>query len=54
MIRHHGREVDYDWSSESSSAIQWAAFYSDCEHEIKEVTEAIASPSLTTSSSLSR
>ncbi|RJE24678.1 hypothetical protein PHISCL_02993 [Aspergillus sclerotialis] len=34
VIRHHGREVDYDWSSESGSAIQWTAFYSDCEHEI--------------------
>lgn len=39
IIRHHGREVGYDWSYESASAIQWAAFYSDCEHEIKEVTE---------------
>jgi hypothetical protein len=32
----------FDWSTDpdgvASSAIQWAAFYSDCEHEVKEVT----------------
>ena len=39
IIRHRGRGVGYDWSRESTSAIQWAAFYSGCEHEIKEVTE---------------
>jgi hypothetical protein len=39
MVRHHGQEVDFDWSESSSSAIQWAAFYSDCEHEIKRVTK---------------
>ncbi|GAQ79191.1 hypothetical protein KFL_000260060 [Klebsormidium nitens] len=27
-----------DWSSKSGSAIQWVALYSDCEHEVKEVT----------------
>ena len=31
--------VEFDWSLKSSSAIQWAAFYSDCEHEIETITE---------------
>lgn len=39
IIRHHDAEVDYDWSQASSSTIQWAAFYSDCEHEITQVIE---------------
>lgn len=40
-VRHHEQEVLYDWASginESEPAISWAAFYSDCEHEILEVT----------------
>lgn len=33
----------FDWSNdiiatESNAAIEWAAFYSDCEHEVYEVT----------------
>ena len=39
LVRHHGKEVSFEWSSESAQTIQWAAFYSDCEHEIKTVTE---------------
>lgn len=39
FVRHHGREVDFNWSPQSAGAIQWAAFYSDCEHEIKTITE---------------
>lgn len=40
MLRHEGREVVFDWSGEKGrEAIQWAAFYSDCEHEVLEVTE---------------
>ncbi|KAE8146975.1 hypothetical protein BDV25DRAFT_42831 [Aspergillus avenaceus] len=39
FVRHQGREIDFDWASASGSAIQWAAFYSDCEHEIKTITE---------------
>ncbi|KAL1861939.1 hypothetical protein Plec18170_000763 [Paecilomyces lecythidis] len=39
LVRHNGQEVDFDWASTSSSTIQWAAFYSDCEHEIETVTE---------------
>ena len=43
-IRHQGLEFAHDWSSSSSSeagdtpAVQWAALYSDCEHEVMEVT----------------
>ncbi|KAL1967105.1 hypothetical protein VTN77DRAFT_3629 [Rasamsonia byssochlamydoides] len=39
IVRHHGQEVNFDWSPASASTIQWAAFYSDCEHEIKTITE---------------
>ena len=38
-VQHHGQVVEFDWSLKSSSAIQWAAFYSDCEHEIETITE---------------
>ncbi|OAP60608.1 hypothetical protein AYL99_05610 [Fonsecaea erecta] len=39
VLRHQGQEKVFDWSGEkSSTAIQWAAFYSDCEHEVLEVT----------------
>lgn len=39
VIRHAGKGVDFDWALESASIVQWAAFYSDCEHEIMTVTE---------------
>lgn len=39
QIHHHGQEVQFDWSEQSASTIQWAAFYSDCEHEIMKITE---------------
>jgi hypothetical protein len=39
IVRHHGQEVDFDWSPKSDSTIQWAAFYSDCEHEIKKTSK---------------
>lgn len=38
-VRHAERETVYDWGSSSSSTIQWAAFFSNCEHEVFEVTE---------------
>lgn len=37
-VRHQGRAVTYDWGPASASAVQWAAFFSDCEHEVCEVT----------------
>ena len=37
VTRHQGREVRFDWSSSSTTA-QWAAFYSDVEHEVLPVT----------------
>jgi hypothetical protein len=36
-VRHDGREVTFDWSKDAKH-IQWAAFYSDCEHEVLPVT----------------
>ncbi|KAE8374846.1 hypothetical protein BDV26DRAFT_269247 [Aspergillus bertholletiae] len=39
LVRHQDKEVDFDWAPRSATAIQWAAFYSDCSHEIKRVTE---------------
>lgn len=38
-VRHQGREVIFDWASKSPDSIQWASFFSDCEHEVLEVTE---------------
>ncbi|KAK1593710.1 uncharacterized protein LY79DRAFT_658873 [Colletotrichum navitas] len=38
-VRHRDQEVVYDWSADSPARIQWAAFFSDCEHEVREVTE---------------
>ena len=37
VTRHQGRDVRFDWSSSSTTA-QWAAFYSDVEHEVLPVT----------------
>jgi hypothetical protein len=37
-VRHDGREMKFDWTEDSTS-VQWAAFYSDCEHEVLPVTE---------------
>ena len=38
MLRHQGREQVFDWSgAKGRNSIQWAAFYSDCEHEVLEV-----------------
>ena len=37
-VRHGGREVKFDWASNTASAVQWGAFFSDCEHEVLEVT----------------
>lgn len=34
-----GREILFDWASDKPSVIQWAAFFSDCEHEVFEVIE---------------
>lgn len=38
-IRHAGREVVADLSSEEFSELKFAAFYADCEHEVRPVTE---------------
>lgn len=38
-MRHQGQKVKFDWSQQSKITVQWAAFYSDCEHEIETVTE---------------
>ncbi|KAF7527554.1 hypothetical protein PCG10_002517 [Penicillium crustosum] len=39
IVQNEGKQVVFDWSHQSASAIQWAAFYSDCGHEIETVTE---------------
>lgn len=41
-VRNAGNEVLFDWSNsanrkDSTPCIKWAAFYSDCEHEVLEV-----------------
>ncbi|KAI8931577.1 hypothetical protein NX059_011231 [Plenodomus lindquistii] len=37
VVRHRGQSMLFDWTGNSRD-IQWAAFYSDCEHEVLEVT----------------
>ncbi|KAL4739206.1 hypothetical protein BDV11DRAFT_170239 [Aspergillus similis] len=37
-VEHHGQKVEFNWSENSATKIQWAAFYSDCEHEIETIT----------------
>ncbi|KAL4922136.1 hypothetical protein BDW62DRAFT_197372 [Aspergillus aurantiobrunneus] len=38
-VEHHGQKVEFDWSANSGTIIQWAAFYSDCKHEIETITQ---------------
>lgn len=33
-MSHKGHSTFFDWSNTKSNAIHWAAFYSDCEHEV--------------------
>ena len=41
-VRHKNEEITFDWASKRDdpghASIHWAAFYSDCEHEVLEVT----------------
>jgi predicted 2-oxoglutarate/Fe(II)-dependent dioxygenase YbiX len=39
IVRHEGREEAVDFSSHSRFQTQFAAFYADCEHEIRPVTK---------------
>ncbi len=39
VIRHAGREAVTDLSSEEFSELKFVAFYADCEHEVRPVTE---------------
>lgn len=38
-IVHRGEEITHDWGKADPSTIEWVAFYSDCEHEVFEVTK---------------
>ncbi|KAH7166480.1 hypothetical protein EDB81DRAFT_285274 [Dactylonectria macrodidyma] len=38
-VRHGGREIVFNWADAKAPSIQWAAFFSDCEHEVFEVTK---------------
>jgi hypothetical protein len=38
QIRHGRRTVNFDFTAARKDVISWAAFYSDCEHEVLEVT----------------
>ena len=41
VVRHKNKEIKYDWSSSESNpsnGLQWAAFFSDIEHEVLPVT----------------
>lgn len=37
-MTHQGKDTIWDFSKHSANTIQWAAFYSDCEHEVMPVT----------------
>lgn len=37
IVRHEGNQLVYDWSSTNPFEIGWAAFYSDCEHEVEQM-----------------
>jgi hypothetical protein len=44
VVRHATFSKTFQWGADAPNAspvpqLQWAAFYSDCEHEVKEVTE---------------
>ena len=42
MVRHVGHSITYDWGTSAAGetdAVHWAAFYSDCEHEVREVSQ---------------
>jgi hypothetical protein len=39
MIRHAGREVMADMAGAEVSEVRFAAFYADCEHEVRPITE---------------
>lgn len=39
VIRHAGREVTVEISSAEFSELSFAAFYADCEHEVRPITE---------------
>ena len=42
VTRQQGQEIDYDWSSPANDPvqnIQWAAFFSDVEHEILPIAD---------------
>jgi len=42
VVRHVGHSITYDWSTSAvgeTDAVHWAAFYSDCEHEVREVSQ---------------
>jgi hypothetical protein len=38
VVRHGGQKIQFDWSKNPDS-VQWAAFFSDCEHEVLQVSE---------------
>ena len=39
VVRHHGRERIFDMTAGEPSELAFAAFYADCEHEVRPVTE---------------
>ena len=41
LVQSHDKTnvVEFDWSSRSGSNIQWAAFYTDCDHQVEGITE---------------
>ena len=38
IVRHAGRQVEVDLSAREAGEIRYAAFYADCEHEVRPIT----------------
>ncbi|MDE0112196.1 MAG: 2OG-Fe(II) oxygenase, partial [Albidovulum sp.] len=39
VVRHHGRETVIDMRSDDPSELNFAAFYADCEHEVRPIAD---------------
>lgn len=41
LVQNHDKKVvEFEWNSRSASNVQWAAFYSGCNHQIKGISES--------------
>ena len=38
-MQSENREQTFDWTTHKAQEIKWAAFYGDCKHEVRTVTD---------------